>query len=152
MVVVACQTQDASDLDRNKRIVQRGYEEIWNKGDLAVADELVMPNYVRHEIGDPEDTGGLETLKESVVAIRKAFPDLRLVIEDIVAEGDRVATRSRFTGTHKAELMGIPATGKKVDVMAFEIVRIENGKIAEIWRIGDMPGFMQQLGVAPGPD
>ena len=148
MVVVACQPNCTSDLERNKLIVQRAYEEVWNQGNVDLVDELVMPDYTRHEIGDPEDTGGIEPFKASVVAIRAAFPDLELIIEDIVAEGDRVATRSRFTGTHQGELMGIPATNRRVDVTAFEIVRIQDGKIAEIWRMGDMTGFMQQLGLA----
>jgi len=138
---------DTAILERNKRIVQRVYDEVWNTGNLAVVDELIAVDCLRHDPSSPEDTGGSDAFKERAAEIRAAFPDLRLVIEDILADGDRVATRSRFTGTHEGALMGIPATGKKVDVTALEIVRIEDGRIAEIWRVGDTLGFMHQLGL-----
>ena len=80
-----------------------------------------------------------------------AFPDLHVTIEDVVAEGDRVVVRTTYTGTHQADLQGIPATGKTVSESAITIFRLANGKIAEGWLVADNLGLMQQLGVIPAP-
>lgn len=77
------------------------------------------------------------------------FPDLRVVIEDEIAEGDRVVTRGQMQGTHQGDFLGIPATGKRIDIAYIDIWRLENGKAVENWVQMDMLGMMQQLGVAP---
>ena len=80
-------------------------------------------------------------------ALLTAFPDSRFVVDDVIAEGNKVAVRHRLQGTHQAELQGVPATGKQVEVNGIVIFRIENGKIAEAWLNADIMGMMQQLGV-----
>jgi steroid delta-isomerase-like uncharacterized protein len=82
-------------------------------------------------------------------ALLTAFPDSNFLIDDVVAEGDKVAVRHRLQGTHQAELQGIPATGRQVEIGAIVIFRIENGMIAEAWLNADIMGMMQQLGVVP---
>jgi steroid delta-isomerase-like uncharacterized protein len=86
-----------------------------------------------------------------VTMYRSAFPDMRVTIEDLVAEGDKVAARWSVTGTHRGELMGIPATGKRVTVTGIEINRFAGGKLVEHWESFDQLSMMQQLGVVPAP-
>ena len=78
-----------------------------------------------------------------------AFPDCHVTIDDMIAEGDRVATKKTFTGTHTAELNGIPPIGKQVSITYIDILRLRNGKIVEHWLSMDQMSFMQQLGVLP---
>jgi steroid delta-isomerase-like uncharacterized protein len=82
-------------------------------------------------------------------ALLTAFPDSRFIIDDVIAEADKVAVRHRLQGTHQAELQGIPATGRQVEISAVVIFRIENGMVAEAWLNADIMGMMQQLGVVP---
>jgi predicted ester cyclase len=82
---------------------------------------------------------------------RSAFPDLRIIIEDQVAEGDKVVTRWRGSGTHQGDLFGIAPTGNRVSLVGITINRIEGGKVAEEWQIFDALGMMQQLGAIPSP-
>ena len=83
---------------------------------------------------------------------RAAFPDLHVTLEDVFGEGDKVATRGYFTGTHQGEFNGIPATGKQVKVSYIDLWRLENGKAVDNWVQMDMIGLMQQLGVIPAPE
>lgn len=80
-----------------------------------------------------------------------AFPDSRFIVEDVIAEDDKVAVRHRLQGTHQAGLQGIPATGRQVEISGIVIFRIENGRVAEAWLNADTMGMMQQLGVVPAP-
>lgn len=134
--------------EQNKAIVRRLYEEIWDKGNLAVLDELQAVDAVDHN-RPPGLPPGREGVKQFFRMYLAAFPDVRMVIEDQVAEGDRVVTRWTATGTHKGELMGIPPTGKQVRVSGIDINRLEGGKIIESWGSSDQLGMMQQLGVIP---
>lgn len=87
--------------------------------------------------------------KAFMSALLTAFPDSRFIVDDVIAEGDKVAVRHRLQGTHQAELQGIPPTGRQVEVNGIVIFRIENGKVAEAWLNADIMGMMQQLGVVP---
>jgi steroid delta-isomerase-like uncharacterized protein len=87
--------------------------------------------------------------KSFMSGLLMAFPDSNFIVEDVIAEGDKVAIRHRLQGTHEAELQGIPPTGRQVEVSAIVIFRIENGMIAEAWLNADIMGMMQQLGVVP---
>jgi steroid delta-isomerase-like uncharacterized protein len=87
--------------------------------------------------------------REFMSALLAAFPDSRFVIDDVIAEGDKAAVRHRLQGTHQAELQGVPATGRQVEVNGIVIFRVENGLIAEAWLNADIMGMMQQLGVVP---
>ncbi len=130
-----------------KAFMHRVYEEVYNQRNLAVLDEVCVPDFVVHY---PSMTfQGLEAYKHFVSLIFSAFPDGRYSIEDMIAEGDRVVVRHTFGGTHQGDFMGIPPTGKYITTTAIVISRISNGKGIEAWINGDDLGRMQQLGVIP---
>ena len=134
--------------EANKAIVRRYFEEVWNKRDQAVIDEIAASGYVDHDPCNPGIRGpaGLRLLAEKY---QSAFPDLHFTIEDQIAEGDRVATRVTWRGTHKGTLEGIAPTGKAVSGTALLISRISGEKLQEDWVNWDALGLMQQLGVVP---
>jgi len=136
--------------EQNKSIVRRWVEEGWNKGNLAVVDQLYVPDYVQHEPA-PETVNSSEALKGQVNMYRTAFPDLQLTIEDLIGEGDKVVWRVHSKGTHEGPFMGIPATGKTADVTGIVIFRLENSRIVEGWINIDALGLLQQLGAIPMP-
>jgi steroid delta-isomerase-like uncharacterized protein len=136
--------------EANKALVRRFANELMNRGNLQVADEICAPNAVNHS-APPGSPAGPAGVKQMVTMYRSAFPDMRVTIEDLVAEGDKVAARWSVTGTHRGELMGIPATGKRVTVTGMEINRFAGGKLVEHWESFDQLGLMQQLGVVPTP-
>src|SRR5215207_3996021 len=134
-------------VEENKALARRVLEEMFNKGNLDVADELLAPDYVDHDPAMPEDIHGPEGFKEYVGAYRSAFSDLHVEIEDQIAEGDKVVTRWTGTGTHDGELAGIPPTSNRVRFPGMEIVRISEGKLVEGWEGYDMMNLMRELGV-----
>jgi steroid delta-isomerase-like uncharacterized protein len=133
----------------NKAIVLRNYEEL-NKGNLGIVDELYATNYVGHTAGLPEPVRGREALKPLLAAYFTAFPDLHETPEDLIAEGDKVAIRVTYRGTHKGDFQGLPPTGRQVQFTSIDIYRLAGGKIVEQWVEFDGPGMLQQLGVIPG--
>jgi steroid delta-isomerase-like uncharacterized protein len=133
----------------NKTLVRRLVKEVWSKGNLAVADQIVAPNYVNHDPAAPMPEPGREGLKKHVAAYRTAFPDLTLTVDDALAEGNKVTIRWSARGTHKGELMGIAPTGKQVTMTGISVVRITSGKVAEAWVTWDALGMLQQLGAIP---
>jgi len=135
--------------ETNKTVVRRLFEEVWNKGNLPVTDELFAPNYVHHDSSTPDVGRGPESEKKRATLYRTAFPDLRLTIEDIIAEGETVMARWSCRGTHKGDLSGIAPTGKQFTISGISIARIANGKMAEGWVNWDTLGLMEQLGVVP---
>jgi steroid delta-isomerase-like uncharacterized protein len=135
--------------EHNKAIVRRLLEEFWNKGNLSLADELFTPNYEHHDSSTPDFGRGPESEKKRATLYRTAFPDVRLTIEDIIAEGETVMTRWSCRGTHKGDLSGIAPTGKQFTISGMTIARLANGKMAEGWVNWDALGLMQQLGVVP---
>lgn len=136
-------------LEANKAIARRFFEQVWNKGNLDVIDETHAAGYVLH---DPTgDIQGTEGLRQFVMVYRTAFPDFHVTIEDEIAEGDMVVLRWTVTGTHKAELMGIPPTNKRMKMAGITMGRIASRKIVEAWNSLDALGMMQQLGVIPTP-
>jgi steroid delta-isomerase-like uncharacterized protein len=138
--------------DQNKAIVRRSFEELFNRGDLGVADEVFAATYVGHDPALPQDIHGPDEFKQFVQMYRTAFPDLELTIEDQVAERDRVVTRFTARGTHRGGLLGIPPTGRKVVVTGISIDRMVDGKSAESWTSYDVMSMMQQLGIFPRPE
>jgi steroid delta-isomerase-like uncharacterized protein len=138
--------------EENKALVRREEEELFSGGNLDAADEIYAADYVGHDPSNPEDVRGLEAAKQAAADYRQAFPDLRVTVEDLIAEGDRVAARLRFRGTRLGELNGIAPTGRRVDCTGIVISRIEEGKIAEDWANFDDLGMMQQLRVIPEPE
>ena len=111
-----------------------------------VISELFDPNFVMHT---PKGDMPLEAYIQYTLGMMTAFPDISFLIDDIVAEGDKVASRFTTRGTHQGPYRGIPASGKKVDVGGIVIVRYASGKFVEVWRYSDTLGMMQQLGVIP---
>ena len=133
----------------NKTLVRRWFKDIWSKGNLAVADQIVATNYANHDPAAPMPESGLEGLKKHVTTYRTAFPDLTLTIDDILAEGNKVTVRWTARGTHKGALMGIAPTGKQVTLTGISVIRTTGGKVAEQWVTWDTLGMMQQLGAVP---
>jgi len=135
-----------------KALVRRFFEES-NKGKeaaLAVIDELFATNIAYHG-GGGEEIRGIKDYKQSTSESYNASPDLHFTIDDIVAEGDKVAVRLTFSGTNKGEIMGIPPTNKKLTIWGINIYRVVGGKFVEGWERADTLGLMQQLGVVPTP-
>jgi steroid delta-isomerase-like uncharacterized protein len=136
--------------EENEALVRRYFEEIWDKGNLDLIDELFTTNFVRHGPTATEgEVRGLEAFKGVVSMYRTAFPDLRVPIEDLVAEGDRVVTRWTARGTHQGELMGITPTGNQASVTGIIVDRISGGRIEKEWVEYDTLHLMQQIGAVP---
>jgi steroid delta-isomerase-like uncharacterized protein len=135
--------------EENKALDRRIFEAVSNKN-LAALDELMAPDMVDHEL-PPGLPPGRDGTKAFLGMFISAFPDIKVTIEDQIAEGDKVVTRWTATGTHTGELMGIPATGKQVTMMGIDITRFSGGKNVEHWGQFDQMGMMQQLGVVPPP-
>jgi len=138
--------------EANKAIVVQLYEEVFNKGDLELADRLVAPNAVNHDPGAPPNIPGEAFgLKAVVTMLRSAFPDDHHTIEDLVAEGDKVVVRLTHSGTHQGPFLGLVPTGKHITNTSIHIFRIASGKIVEVWANRDDLGVLQQLAAIPAP-
>jgi predicted ester cyclase len=134
----------------NKAVFRRGYEELLNRGNLSVADELIAPEFINHEAPPGKDRGP-ESMRWLATMLRTAFPDLHFAIEELVAEGDTVAGRLTMSGTQEGPLMGTPPTGRAVRQDHMHFVRFRDGKAVEHWGVRDELGMMQQMGVMPEP-
>ena len=137
-----------SESERNKTVVRRFVEEVQNKKDPAVFDELNDPEFVNLSAppGMPADREGGKMFLWSFFS---AFPDSRWTVDDMIAEGDRVATKKTFTGTHTGDFGEITATGNRVTLQYVDILRLRDGKIIEHWLCMDQLTFLQQLGAVP---
>ena len=139
-----------SAAESNKAIVRRFYEEI-DKGNIDAMDELVAENYINHDPPPvPNLPPGRAGLKRVFELFWNATPGHH-VIEDQIADGDKVVTRLRGVGKHEKEIFGNPGTGNSLDVKAIAIHRIENGKLAEHWSAMDTAALLQQLGAIKLP-
>ena len=140
--------------EENKALVRREIEELFNHtGDLDVAEEVYAPDFVGHDSTLPEDLNGVEAAREFAASFRSAFPDLTCTIEDQLAEGDKVVTRWRASGTHEGETEDLgPSTGNRMEITGISIERISEGKVVESWDSYDAMGMMQQLGHIPSPE
>jgi catechol 2,3-dioxygenase len=136
---------------RNKLTALRWTQELWGAGALDVADEIIAPDYVRHDAGDPIRARGPEDVKRIVGMLRGMLPDLRLEVQDIIAEGEKVVSRYTGTATDTRGYMGRPATGKTIRTTAIQIFRFREGQIAESWAERDDLGTLVQLGHLPAP-
>jgi predicted ester cyclase len=133
--------------EENKALFQRMIQ-LQVSGDLNTVDQVIAPNWVNH---DPPFLQGYEGFRQMTIGFRSAFSDMRVEIEDILAEGDKVAARFRLRGTNTGSLWGMPPTGKAVDVTATGIFRVVDGRVTGNWVNMDALGLMQQLGVVPAP-
>lgn len=136
-----------SESERNKAVIRRFVEEVQNRKDYAVFDELNDPDFVNLSSppGIPADREGGKTYLRGFLS---AFPDSHFTIDEMIAEGDRVATKKTFTGTHTADFGDIPATGRRVTLQYIDIMRVRDGRIVEHWMSMDQLSFLQQLGIA----
>ncbi len=120
-------------------------DEVWNKGNLDIMDELYSPDFVRHFLPDGSELRGIDSLRERVRKHREAFPDWREKIKHIVAEGDLVVIHFVSTGTNEGSWLSNPPTGRRIQINEVSILRIEEGKIAEQWLMPDIFNMQQQL-------
>jgi hypothetical protein len=130
----------------NRTVIQRYFDEGWNQGRIEVFDEIIDPQYVDRTPILPNLGTGPGSVKPLVVMLRRAFPDLKIVIEDRVVTEHKAATRYTLYGTHQGDFFGFPPTGKRVAVKHFQIDRFVNGKIVEQWHLSDGLGLLRQLG------
>lgn len=147
LVVSGCaSTQEITLEERNKELVHRMNEEVWNKGNLEILDELFSQDFVRHFLPNGSETRGLDQFRDHVSNHRKAFPDWAEDIKLVVAEGNLVATQFTSTGTNDGNFLGNPPTGKQIHINEMSIYRIVDGKIVEQWLIPDLMSLNRQLG------
>jgi len=143
-----------STLEQNKEIVQRILNEFWRAGKTSVLDQLLASDVTNHELSK-EPVSGRNAYKEWATGFRQVtatgFPDLDITLDALVAEGDLVAKRWTFRGTHSGDYMGIPASGRRVAMAGITIYRLQGGQVRETWWNYDALGMMQQLGAIPAP-
>ena len=136
-------------LEENKAVARRFIEEIFVKGDAEAVDELASPDFTPHSWQSVKP--GLDDLKQAVKRVSAGLSDVSMKIEDMIAEGDKVAVRLSAHGVHQGEFMGLPPSGKAYTISETHIFRIEDGKVTEHWRDADMLGLMTQLGAIQMP-
>lgn len=129
--------------------MRRWSEELWGRGNLAVADEIVAPDYVRHDPGDPFPARGPDDVKRIVSMLRGMLPDFAITVDDMIAERDLVVSRYTATATDTRGYMGMPPTGKSIKTSAIQIFRFADGRIVESWAVRDDLGVLRQLGLLP---
>ena len=135
--------------ENNKAVIRKFLDEVINQNRMDRADDLVVEDFVELD-PLPGQRQGREGLKEVLGMMRTAFPDIHWVVEEMVAEGEKVVTRFTWTGTHRGSFLGVPATGKSVSVKGVVIDELAGGKMSASRMLMDSLGMLQQLGVVPG--
>ena len=135
--------------EQNKATARRWSEELWGRGNLAIADEIIAADYVRHDPGDPFPARGPEDVKRIVTMLRTMLPDLNIEIDAMVAEGNMVVSRYTATATDTVGYMGMAPTGKTIRTTAIQFFQFDNGKVVESWAVRDDLGTLRQLGHLP---
>ena len=131
---------------QNKILVRRFFDEVFNNARPDTLDELIADDYLDHSAA-PEQAPGPAGARQMYDVFRTAFPDLRITVHEMLAEGDFVACRATFAGTSRGPLMGAPPTGKPVQLASMVFLRLRDGKIVERWEQADLLGLMLQLGI-----
>ena len=132
-------------LEQNKAIVVRFNKEVIEQGNIETFYSLVAEDFINQTAPPGAPNGRDSMINFFTQILRPAFPDLQAIIYDQIAEGDKVTTRKAFQGTHSGELMGIPATNKKVVIEVIDIIRLRDGKYIEHWGINNMQSVMAEL-------
>ena len=132
---------------KNKAIVRRYFEDCLNQGKMETIDELISPTYVSHYPAGYDLGGGPDDVKQIVSSVRRGFPNVHFTIEDFVSQGEKVAARWTFHGTHNGNFMGVAPTGREVVVAGVAVYRLADEKIEEVWLSWDVFGLFKQLGV-----
>jgi predicted ester cyclase len=138
-------------MSEDNKAAARAVFTVWSTGAIDRLDDLVDRDVVHHDPYDPNAAEGLDGMKRTIELNRRAFPDMRLIVEDQVAEGDKVVTRWRGEMTHLGELSGATPTGNRVTISGITIDRFEHGKIVEAWRSMDMLSVMRQIEAPRNP-
>lgn len=131
-------------------MLHRFFQEGVSKQNVDLLTDLITDDYQNHDL--PAPVPGPEGMRMVMGMFFAGFPDIKVTTHDTLTDGDRVASRGEWTGTHQGEFMGVPATGRTVTVSFIDIWRVEDGKFAENWVQMDILGLMQQLGVVPTPE
>jgi steroid delta-isomerase-like uncharacterized protein len=140
---------NSSTTDKNKAICRLFFDELLNKANYSIIEQLVDPDVISHD-PFPGQAKGAKGLLDTMKLFHTAFPDMKIIMNDMVAEEDRVMSKFTVTGTHKEEFMGIHATGKKISYEEVVILRLADEKIVEHWAVADALSLMQQIGAIPG--
>ena len=127
----------------NKALLRRFYEEVYVDWNMALVDEVVSPAFTSHDW--PEGSTGPQAFRDYYSAIRSAVPDARYEVDDLIADGDRVAVRWRLLGTHLGDFRGIAATGRAIVLRGIAIYRLDDGKLMERWVVSDLHGLVEEI-------
>jgi predicted ester cyclase len=138
-------------VEANKALIARIADEIWNRGDLAVVDDVMASGARYHGPHMPGGSGGREDWRNAIALYRGAFPDSHVTFEELLVSGDRIVGRWSATGTHRGTLPGMAPTGKRIAITGITIYHIVEGRIVEAWEELDLLGMWQQLGVVRMP-
>ena len=130
----------------NSALIRRWFDEVWNKGRMEAIDEMASPDVIGHGQAQHDTDIGLQEFRNFAAGLRAAFPDMKVVIDQTIEQGDKVVARWTSTMTHQGEFLGFAATGKKATVTGTSIQRISNGKIVEGWDNWDQLGLLVQIG------
>lgn len=141
----------ASKAEEHRALFTRWFEELWNKKNYAITQELVHPDFTAHGAGGQDIKQGPNGVAEMVRTWHMAFPDGRMTMDDIITEGEYSVIRMTFRGTHLGDFYGVPACGKQIVATSIGIDRVMDGKITEGWGELNMLGMMQQMGAIPAP-
>ena len=133
----------------NSALIRRWFEEVWNQGRMEAIDEMASPDVIGHGQAQHDTDVGLHEFRNFAVGLRSAFPDMKVVIDQTLEQGDKVVARWTSTMTHTGEFLGFPASGKKATVTGTSIQRIVGGKIVEGWDNWDQLGLLVQIGAVP---
>jgi predicted ester cyclase len=139
------------NVDLNKTLVARIADDIWNRGDLEVADQVMAPNAKYHGPHMPNGLGSREDWKQAIAMYRVGFPDCHVTFEDLIPSDDFIVGRWSATGTHTGPLPSLPPTGRRIAISGITIYRIAESKIVESWEQLDLLGMWQQLGIISLP-
>jgi steroid delta-isomerase-like uncharacterized protein len=136
-------------IEDNKRVVRQFIDEVFVQGKTEAVDRLAAPDFFPHSW--PSVEPGVDNLKRAVARVSAGLADVSMKIEDMIAEGDRVAVRLTAHAVHRGEFMGLPPTGKAYTISETHVFRVKDGRVVEHWRDADMLGLMRQLGALPAP-
>ena len=135
--------------EENEAVVRRAFDEV-AMGDMTAVDEIIAPEFVRHDLAGGTEAHGPDGVKRLIAALRSAFPDIQTTVDDVISGGDRVVVRFTARGTHRGQFQGIAATCREATWTGINIYRVADGQIQETWQLADGLGLLRQLGAAPG--
>ena len=139
-------------IEKNIALVYRWFEEVWNQGLEKTIDELFSPVGIAHGLSDTDmDVQGPAQFKPFVRNLRGSLPDIRITVEDTVAQDDKVMARVVVEGTHTGDGLGVPPSGRRVRIAGIVLVRISGGQIVEGWNSWDQLGLLRQVGAISAP-